>query len=189
MYILHDKTTKIFTNNPLGTTTFRPKPRYTPFRACWITPDEFYTPTSTEKEIVLCDYVLLRKCGWDAGRMATEEYVMTSAAGEPIMMEDTPAGSVHAHNESNMHVGGQDLGTSSTKPSDSVHEKKISDDADMRTCYREHIQEALRSINTTNTYFACAGELSWESLKGLPSICVQGVGRLALPVTAEQQGL
>jgi hypothetical protein len=54
--------------------------------------------------------------------------------------------------------------------------------------YRAGIEQALRSVTSAYGGYVCSDVVSLEGLRGLPSISVQGVGRLSLPLQEHQQG-
>jgi hypothetical protein len=54
--------------------------------------------------------------------------------------------------------------------------------------YRSGIKEALSSVQSAHSGYACSDVVTFEGLKALPSISVEGVGKVFLPVRQDQQG-
>jgi hypothetical protein len=63
------------------------------------------------------------------------------------------------------------------------------DKTDMRVNYRTHIQRALSSLTSNVGGYMHAGVVSLKEVSSLPAICVQGIGRLSLPLNAGQEGV
>jgi hypothetical protein len=59
---------------------------------------------------------------------------------------------------------------------------------DMSQNYPAYIERALRSLDTTKCESAYANRLRLDGMNGLPSICLKGFGRVALPLCGLERG-
>jgi hypothetical protein len=79
-------------------------------------------------------------------------------------------------------------GSRALQASQEDHDGQVSAAEDMHGDYRIIMQQALRSIKSGVGGFVHSDKISWEGLQGLPMIALKGIGRLGLPLSAEQQG-
>jgi hypothetical protein len=74
------------------------------------------------------------------------------------------------------------------EPDKETHSSRAAAEADLRKNYRRHIQRALRSVKSGECGFVNSDMVSLKGLTCLPSVSLKGIGRVALPLVADNAG-